>query len=270
MSLPLVSIGVPFFNSEKSIERLIQSLLNQNFENIEIILSDNCSTDKSKEKINKYLINEKINYFRNDKNFGSIYNHNILLDYAKGKYFMWAHSDDLLSENFIKDAVLVLEKDDEISSVSGKIIFIKDGVDFENLQEPKNLNANGYVRVANYISSNFVDTLMNGLHRKCNVEKLKYVVSTEIPFTFNLLLKGKIEGCNKIKYYKYVQKKRSIKEITRHYKYKNFIKGRYGWYLISIIELLKSNLNYFQKIKLIVRFIQYKFPLIRIFFKKKT
>ena len=112
MSLPLVSIGVPFFNSEKSIERLIESLLNQNFENIEIILSDNCSTDKSKEKINKYLINEKINYFRNDKNFGSIYNHNILLDYAKGKYFMWAHSDDLLSENFIKDAVLVLEKDD--------------------------------------------------------------------------------------------------------------------------------------------------------------
>jgi len=60
MTLPLVSIGVPFFNNEKSIERLIESLLNQNFENIEIILSDNCSTDNTKEKINKYLNKKKL------------------------------------------------------------------------------------------------------------------------------------------------------------------------------------------------------------------
>ena len=270
MTLPLVSIGVPFFNNEKSIERLIESLLNQNFENIEIILSDNCSTDNTKEKIDKYLINKKINYFRNEKNFGPIYNHNVLLDYAKGKYFMWAHSDDFLSKNFIKDAVQILEKDDEISSVSGKIIYIENGVESGNLHEPKNLNIDEYKRIANYISSNFVDTLMNGLHRKSDVEKLKYIMSTEIPFTFNLLVKGKIEGCNTIKYFKCVQKKRSMKEIIEHYKCKNPLIGRYGWYLISICELLKSNLNIIQKVKIIIRFIQYKFPLIRIFFKKKN
>ncbi len=271
MKPPLVSIGVPFFNNEKSIESLIESLLNQNFENIEIILSDNCSTDKSVEKIDKFLNNKKITYFRNEKNFGSIYNHNLLLDYAKGKYFMWAHGDDILSENFIRDAVSVLERDDKISSVSGKIIYVKNGTHIGNLNEPKNLNTSEYTRIANYISSNFVDTLMNGLHRKCIIQKLKYVMSQEIPFTFNLLVKGKIEGCSTISYFKNVhEKKRSIKEIIEHYKYRNTIIRKYSWYLISINELMKSNVNFIQKIKLIVRFILYKFPLIRIFFKKKT
>jgi glycosyltransferase involved in cell wall biosynthesis len=270
MNLPLVSIGVPFFNNEKSIERLIESLLNQNFENIEIILSDNCSTDNSKEKINKYLSNKKINYLRNDKNFGPIYNHNILLNYAKGKYFMWAHSDDFLSNNFIKDAVSILEKDDGVSSVSGKIIFMKNDVNIGNLHEPNNLNADGYKRIENYISGNFVDTLMNGLHRKSTVEKLKYIMSTEIPFTFNLLVKGKIEGCPSAKYFKYVDHQRSMKEIVKHYQYTNlFIGRRYAWYLSSILEILKSELSILDKTKLIIKFICFKFPLVRIFFRKK-
>ena len=99
MSLPLVSIGVPFYNSSSNIERVIKNLLEQSFENIEIILSDNCSTDNSKEIIDKFLINKKISYFKNDKNRGAIFNHNVLIDYAKGKYFMWAHCDDLISKN---------------------------------------------------------------------------------------------------------------------------------------------------------------------------
>ena len=55
MSLPLVSIGVPFYNSSSNIERVIKNLLEQSFENIEIILSDNCSTDNSKEIIDKFF-----------------------------------------------------------------------------------------------------------------------------------------------------------------------------------------------------------------------
>ena len=270
MNLPLVSIGVPLFNSGETIERLIDNLLNQTFENIEIILSDNCSTDNTQIKIDKFLSNKKINYFKNDNNLGPITNHNILIDNAKGKYFMWAHSDDLISNNFIKEAVEILEDNDEISSVAGETVWIENDLVKNNLLAPKNFNVDKYSRVANYISSNFVDTLMMGLHRKSALVKLRSIMSPEIPFIFNLLFKGKIEGCSKIKYFKYVKKQRSMKEKIEHYKYNNYITGRYGWYLISICEMLKSNLNIHQKTKLIIRFIQYKFPLIRIFFRKKT
>ena len=71
------------------------------------------------------MINKKISYFKNDKNRGAIFNHNVLIDYAKGKYFMWAHCDDLISKNFVKDAVTFLERDSGISSVTGKMIFIE-------------------------------------------------------------------------------------------------------------------------------------------------
>ena len=178
MSLPLVSIGVPFYNSSSNIERVIKNLLEQSFENIEIILSDNCSTDNSKEIIDKFLINKKIIFFKNDKNRGAIFNHNVLIDYAKGKYFMWAHCDDLISKNFVKDAVTFLERDSGISSVTGKMIFIEKNVIKKQLDEPKILNGEKFERIKNFIINSFSDSLIMGLHRKSILIKKKiYIIS---------------------------------------------------------------------------------------------
>ena len=270
MSLPLVSIGVPFYNSSSNIERVIKNLLEQSFENIEIILSDNCSTDNSKEIIDKFLINKKISYFKNDKNRGAIFNHNVLIDYAKGKYFMWAHCDDLISKNFVKDAVTFLERDSGISSVTGKMIFIEKNVIKKQLDEPKILNGEKFERIKNFIINSFSDSLIMGLHRKSILIKKKYILSPEIPFIFNLLEKGKIQGCSSIEYFKYDENKRTMKEKINHYGYSNLLIGRYAWYFFSIVIIKNSNLKFFEKINLIFKFILYNFPLIRNFFKKKN
>ena len=270
MSLPLVSIGVPFFNNSKTIAKLIENLLDQDYQHTEIILSDNCSTDDSKVKIQKFLSNKKIRYFRNDTNMGAIFNHNVLIDYAKGKYFMWAHTDDLISKNYINDAVSILENDNDISSVIGKMTFFETNKTQIFHDEPQNLNVRKFERIKNFIETSFSDSLIMGLHRSSILVKKRYIMSPEIPFIFNLLLNGKIQGCPSIKYFKYNQIERTMKEKIQHYKYKNLIFGRFAWYFISIIEILKSDLKINEKINLVLKFKLYNLPLLRNFFKKKS
>ena len=70
---PLVSICIPSFNNEKSISYTIDSILNQTYENIEIILIDNCSTDNTFNVMQKYL-DKNIKIYKNDENIGVVGN----------------------------------------------------------------------------------------------------------------------------------------------------------------------------------------------------
>jgi glycosyltransferase involved in cell wall biosynthesis len=100
--LPLVSIGIPTYNRADSyLKEAISSALNQTYKNIEIIVSDNCSTDNTESFI-KSILDPRIRYFRQDHNIGAINNYNFCLDQAKGDYFLLLHDDDLIDEDFIE------------------------------------------------------------------------------------------------------------------------------------------------------------------------
>lgn len=75
-NLPLVSVIMPVYNSEKYLNEAIQSILNQTYENIELIIIDDCSTDFSKEII-KNINSEKINLIKNEKNMGVSFTRNL-------------------------------------------------------------------------------------------------------------------------------------------------------------------------------------------------
>jgi glycosyltransferase involved in cell wall biosynthesis len=106
---PLVSIGIPVYNGEKTLFKLLESLLKQKHENIEIIVSDNASIDNTKEIINRFQGRDtRIKYFRNDKNIGIFQNFNRVFGYASGEYFMWAACDDEFDPNFISECLKVL------------------------------------------------------------------------------------------------------------------------------------------------------------------
>ncbi|MDF1644114.1 MAG: glycosyltransferase family 2 protein [Pseudomonadales bacterium] len=107
---PLVSIGVPVFNEEQFIRESLESLVNQTYGNIELIISDNCSTDGTskicKEFEEKY---EWISYNRFEENIGASPNFKYVLEQATGKYFMWAAGHDLWSANYLSECVKMLE-----------------------------------------------------------------------------------------------------------------------------------------------------------------
>jgi alpha-1,3-rhamnosyltransferase len=121
---PLVSICIPNYNNEKFISYSIESALNQSYENIEIIVVDNNSSDKSWSIIKSFDKNPNFKAFKNKSNVGMEKNFEIAYSYSKGIYITFLCSDDLLTRESISTSVQILEKHNNLSFVFGNISFI--------------------------------------------------------------------------------------------------------------------------------------------------
>jgi glycosyltransferase involved in cell wall biosynthesis len=104
---PLVSIGIPCFENPEGLERLLASMTAQTIQDIEVLVSDNCSPNPNVERVaRRYAAHDsRVRVFRQPTNLGLIGNHQFVKDQARGKYFMWAHDDDEFPTNYI-DACL--------------------------------------------------------------------------------------------------------------------------------------------------------------------
>lgn len=112
--MPKVSIGIPIYNEEKWAARALESLLAQSYLNIEIIISDNASTDRTGEICRVYKVQDnRIQYYRNDTNIGICENFEKVIQLSRGKYFMWAAADDWWAPDFVKLLVEELESHPE-------------------------------------------------------------------------------------------------------------------------------------------------------------
>ena len=107
---PLVSIGVPIFNGANSLPNTLMKLLAQTYQNIELIVSDNCSTDDTQKICEAFARNdERIRYFRQSENRGVGRNFRFVLEQAQGKYFLWNAGDDTRSPDYVAVNVAFLE-----------------------------------------------------------------------------------------------------------------------------------------------------------------
>ncbi|MEH1825020.1 MAG: glycosyltransferase family 2 protein [Nostoc sp.] len=128
---PRLSIGLPVYNGEKFIKEAIDSLLTQTFEDFELIISDNASTDKTEEICRAYAEQDKrICYYRNDTNIGCARNFNRVFELSSGEYFKWAAYDDLHSPDFIKKCIGVLDQDPTIILCHSQVYFIDEQGNF--------------------------------------------------------------------------------------------------------------------------------------------
>ena len=110
MGTPRVSIGLPVFNGENYLSETLDSLRAQTFSDIEIVISDNASTDAT-EEISRAAAAEddRIRYFRQPKNLGAAPNYNIVFAKARGPLFKWAAHDDLCHPEFVHRCVEALD-----------------------------------------------------------------------------------------------------------------------------------------------------------------
>lgn len=95
-----VSIIVPVYNMGKYLRKCMNSLLNQDFSDYEIIIIDDCSIDNSDEIIKSYK-DKRIMYIRNKKNMGIGYNRNLGITKAKGEYVCFIDPDDYVRRDFL-------------------------------------------------------------------------------------------------------------------------------------------------------------------------
>lgn len=117
-NLPLVSIIIPTYNRKDMLRRAIDQALKQDYPNIEVIITDNCSSDGTHELIKKEYENiSNLKYNRNDTNLGPVLNvRNALFNLAKGEYCIITSDDDfLIDSTYITKAVAFLEQNKNLA-----------------------------------------------------------------------------------------------------------------------------------------------------------
>ncbi|WP_320047926.1 glycosyltransferase family 2 protein [uncultured Ilyobacter sp.] len=111
MKNSLVSIIVPIYNAELYLDKCINSLLSSSYENLEIILINDCSPDNSEEVIKKYAEKDKrIVYLKNEKNLKVSETRNIGIEKARGEYIIFVDADDYISNDWIGNLVETIEE----------------------------------------------------------------------------------------------------------------------------------------------------------------
>lgn len=122
-SLPLVSIGVPVYNGADDLPYAVESLLAQSYSNLEIIISDNASTDRTQQiALELAARDRRVRYHRLERNIGASGNFDQLRNLATGEYFMWNGADDIRPPNAIKLLVQALMKNPQAVMAHGPII----------------------------------------------------------------------------------------------------------------------------------------------------
>ncbi len=130
MSQPLVSIGIPAYNEGVFIRETLESLLRQTYPHIEIIVSDNGSSDNTSLICAELAAaNIRITHVRHPQNMGASANFNYLPRVASGTYFLWASAHDILDPDFIERCVAVLEKNPNAVLAYPRTVYMsQDGV----------------------------------------------------------------------------------------------------------------------------------------------
>lgn len=109
--VPTVSVGLPVYNGERYLARALDALLAQTYEDFEIIISDNASTDGTERICRDYAQRDsRIRYVRQPVNVGAAPNHNLLVGLARGRYFKWASHDDVYAPELLRLCVEALER----------------------------------------------------------------------------------------------------------------------------------------------------------------
>lgn len=110
MNNELVSVGVPVYNEQKYIFARLVSIQKQSYPFLEVIISDNASTDGTWEIIQEFAIKDsRFKAVRQPNNIGALDNFKYVLDYATGEYFIWAGAHDLWDTNMIEECVKEME-----------------------------------------------------------------------------------------------------------------------------------------------------------------
>ncbi|MBU2068078.1 glycosyltransferase family 2 protein [Patescibacteria group bacterium] len=132
-NLPLVSINLLTWNGEKYIEDCLNSVFNQSYSNLKILIIDNNSTDKTIKYLKKIKDRSKnLKVIFNKKNIGFSAGHNQGIEQSKGDFILCLNQDAVLGNNFIQNIVEVFNRDKKIASVQGKVLRWQKGLPISN------------------------------------------------------------------------------------------------------------------------------------------
>lgn len=171
---PRVSVGMPAYNSEAWLEQSVRSIIEQSFEDLELIISDNASEDGTEQLCRKLAARDpRIRYLRKPRNIGVANNYNAVLLEARGGYFKWASSNDLCDPGLIAQCVAVLDADPNcVLCHSRTRLILGESGGMEDYQEDLNLRQKRPVeRFTAFLDRLQLNNVMNGVMRTAAIRR---------------------------------------------------------------------------------------------------
>lgn len=147
----LISVIIPSYNRKDFLKDAIDSVLKQNYKNIEIIIVDDCSNDGTKDMINRNYNNSIIKFHKNEKNSGAGFSRRVGYEMSKGDFVVFMDDDDYYTNfNFFADAIKKLHENENISFVSSSSIieYVSENKKIESI-----MNIKGEINNSEYLSS---------------------------------------------------------------------------------------------------------------------
>ena len=204
---PCVSFGIPVKNGIGHIERCVDSILKQTFQNFEIVIADNQSSDGTKDYLRRIEAQEpRVRCFWNEKDIGILENHNKVFRLSRGKYFRWIGADDWMEREFTEECVNLLDRNSEIMGVvTHLVLHYENGLTLRTEYEGERLEshdpARRFVRLFWLLSKGQLRyEPFSGLYRREAVEKtplLEIVPDSDFVFAANLSLVGPLAYISK-------------------------------------------------------------------------
>lgn len=243
--MPLISIIIPVYNSEKTLNRCVNSILNQTFMDWELLLVDDGSTDKSGKICDQYALKDfRIQVFHK-KNGGVSSARNTGLDYAIGSWITFVDSDDFIDATFF-DTLIRLQSSD--LCISG-IQFINN----ETILLPPEEN----IKIENVAE---LDNLLNKLYFTApwgKVYKNEIIQKNNIRFNINLKIGEDTDFV--LKYLLYINDIRLISKPLYHFF--NDEKGKITKYTLTADEFITHTISIKTNLTALCRKLNYTFPI---------
>ena len=259
-SQPIVSVGIFVFNEVKFIEEAIVSVINQTYQNLEIIVSDNCSTDGTIEIIERYAQRDpRIKFYRQEQNIGAHENFKFVLHKSTGEYFMWMGGHDIILPSLVERAVSVFK----INNKSVLVYSDSEFINHEGLTISKSANSNidNYNlsrtdRLKNLINNIGYCTPVYGLFKKSVLKNIPiyHMVGNDNLILFYAAYLGEISQLSSVLYQRReVRQPQDSKDVLERYKIQGIYDGNSSPYDYFIIKHLVA-LFKFKHISLVSKY----------------
>ena len=201
-----ISVIVAVYNTEKYLDRCIESLLNQTYKNMELVIVEDCSTDSSRKLLKKYKGNKNIKVFYNRENRGLSYSRNYGLKKSTGDFIGYIDSDDYVEPDYYEKLMSSIK--DNKSDIAICDIKLVD----EQTNKIQRCKCYANFDVYSVVNNGFAASACNKLFKRKNIEKYPFAegkVNEDIAVVIPTVIQAK-----KISYadtcYFYVQRGGSI------------------------------------------------------------
>ena len=244
-----VDIILPNYNKEFFLEETINSILDQNYNNWQLLIIDDCSTDNSKTIIQKFSKNEKIKIIYLKKNKGVSFTRNLGIRLSNSKYISFLDSDDLWTTNKLKDQINFMEKNNYSFTYTDYIPFFvenkkknlkkkvitPDFFNFETFIDNSSIGTSTMMVLRSIIkTTKFPKTpVLEDFPFKCKIlKKIKLAIKFDRNTVFYRITKNSL-GSNKLKNLFWLWK------INKNYNKLTFFRNLRSLFFISINSLKK-------------------------------